>query len=339
MAIGQASSSRYIALNDKVEDNGNRCKIINSTTCCTADRVTGQGDAGEHVSKCGGNEIAAFGVIDDADVCSIVFESTKKTESFYILYPRAIGTRVRKGYKRKDKNGIVRLRSWVCKKEGERHEKHINRRDRIREPKAITRFMRSHRKIRKLDLHQAIVMQQAGIRPNHIMRLLAVQAGGYHNLGFHITDMYNELNRQRQIAVAHGDGESAIAFLSGKQGGDLNLYFKYAVDGHSRLNRLLWADSGSRDDYRCFGDVFVFDSTYNTNHYKFSLVVLRGVNNHYSTCIFACALIVCEGDEGYDWVICTFLEAMNGRKLIAVVTDGDKSMQKSIKKFMPTANA
>ncbi|XP_027171431.1 protein FAR-RED IMPAIRED RESPONSE 1-like [Coffea eugenioides] len=197
--------------------------------------------------------------------------------------------------------------------------------------------MRSHRKVGKSDLHQAIVMQQACIRPSHIMRLLVVQAGGYHNLGFHVTNMYNELNRQRQIAVAHGDGESAIAFLSGKQGGDLNLYFKYAVDGHGHLNRLLWADSVSRDDYRCFGDVFVFDSTYNTNHYKFPLIVLHGVNNHYSTCIFACALIVREGDEGYDWVISTFLEAMDGRKPIVVVTDRDKSMQKFIKKFMPTA--
>ncbi|XP_027171426.1 protein FAR1-RELATED SEQUENCE 5-like [Coffea eugenioides] len=168
MAIGQASSSRYIALNDKVEDNGNRCKIINSTTCCIADRVTGQGDAGEHVSIGGGNEIAAFGVIDDADVCSMVFESTKEAESFYMLYPRAIGIGVRKGYKRKDKNGIVCLRSWVCNKEGERHEKHINKRDRIREPKAIRRVnCKARFKIRFDHVKQKYVVEEFVSRHCH----------------------------------------------------------------------------------------------------------------------------------------------------------------------------
>ncbi|XP_027184019.1 protein FAR-RED IMPAIRED RESPONSE 1-like [Coffea eugenioides] len=179
-------------------------------------------------------------------------------------------------------------------------------------------------------------MQQAGIRTSHIMRLLVVQAGGYHNLGFHETDMYNALNRQRQVAVCDGDSDSAIAFLSGKQRGHPNLFFKYSVDDHGGLNCLLWTHSVCRDDYRSFGDVLVFNSTYNTNQYKFLSIVLCGVNNHYSTCIFACAFIVREGDEGYDWIISTFLEAMHGRKSIAVVTDGDKSIRKYIKKLMPT---
>ena len=71
------------------------------------------------------------------------------------------------------------------------------------------------------------------------MRLLAVQARGYHNLGFHETDMYNALNRQRQVAVGDGDSDLAIAFLLGKQRSDLNLFFKYSVDAHGHLNRLL----------------------------------------------------------------------------------------------------
>nr|XP_027062764.1 protein FAR1-RELATED SEQUENCE 5-like [Coffea arabica] len=198
-------------------------------------------------------------------------------------------------------------------------------------------FMRPHRKVGKSDLQQAVVMQQAGIRTSHIMRLLAVQARGYHNLGFHETDMYNALNRERQVAVGDGDSDSAIAFLLGKQRGDPNLFFKYSVDAHGHLNRLLWADSVCRDDYRYFGDVLVFDSTYSTNQYRFPLVVLCGVNNHYSTRIFACTFIVHEGDKGYNWVISTFLEAMHGRKPIAVVIDGDKSMRKCIKNLMLTA--
>ncbi|XP_027067631.1 protein FAR1-RELATED SEQUENCE 7-like [Coffea arabica] len=148
--------------------------------------------------------------------------------------------------------------------------------------------MRSHRKVGKSDLQQVVVMQQAGIRTSHIMRLLAVQVRRYHTLGFHVTVMYNALNRQRQLAVGHEDNDSSIAFLS-----------------------------VCRDDYGCFDDVLVFDSTYNTNQYKFPLVVL------------------CE--EMRDMIISTFLKAMHGRKPIAVVTDGDKSMRKCIKNLMPIA--
>ncbi|XP_027156377.1 protein FAR1-RELATED SEQUENCE 5-like [Coffea eugenioides] len=375
MVEGHLWSTRDVAASAEGEESGNRLKIVHSTTNCTTEQILGEGAVGDIVGQDGPNVNAAFHYIDDIDVGSMEFDSIEEAEAFYMMYARATGFGVRKWCKRKDKKGIVRVRSWLCNKEGERHEKHLNRGDRIREPKAVTRvncqahlkvrlheskqkyvvaqfvsghchrlcspesvsFMRSHRKVGKSDLQQAVLMQQAGIRTSHIMRLLAVQAGGYRNLGFHETDMYNALNRQRQVAVGDGDSDSALAFLLGKQRGDPNLFFKYSVDGHGRLNRLLWADSVCRDDYRCFGDVLVFDSTYNTNQYRFPLVVLCGVNNHYSTCIFACAFIVREGDEGYDWVISTFLEAMNGRKSIAVVTDGDKSMLKCIKKFMPTA--
>ncbi|XP_027174564.1 protein FAR-RED IMPAIRED RESPONSE 1-like [Coffea eugenioides] len=286
MVEGEPSSSRYIVAHAKVEDSANRLKIENSTTYCRIEGITEQGAVGEHVGEDVGNQNAAFEGINDIDVGSMEFESTEEAESFYMMYARAIDFGVRKS------------------------------------PESVS-FMRSHRKVGKSDLQEAVVMQQIGIRTSHIMRLLAVQAGGYHNLGFHVTVMYNALNRQRQLAVGHGDSDSAIAFLS--------------VDGHGRLNRLLWADSVCRDDYGCFGDVLVFDSTYNTNQYKFPLVVLCGVNNYYSICIFACALIVREGDEGYDWVISTFLETMHGSKPLTVVTDGDKSMRKCIKNLILTA--
>nr|XP_027071958.1 protein FAR1-RELATED SEQUENCE 5-like [Coffea arabica] len=258
MVEGEPSSSRYIATHAKVEDSANRLKIKNSTTYCRIEGITEQGAVGKHVGEDVGNQNTAFEGIDDIDVGSMEFESTEEAESFYMMYARAIDFGVRKSSE-------------------------------------SVSFMRSHRKVGKSDLQEAVVMQQAGIRTSHIMRLLAVQARGYHNLGFHVTVMYNALNRQRQLAVGHGDSDSAIAFLS------------------------------------------VFDSTYNTNQYKFSLVVLCGVNNYYSICIFVCALIVREGDERYDWVISTFLETMHGRKPLTVVTDGDKSMRKCIKNLILTA--
>ncbi|KAL3500409.1 hypothetical protein ACH5RR_039502 [Cinchona calisaya] len=46
-----------------------------------------------------------------------------------------------------------------------------------------------------------------------------------------------------------------------------------------------------------FSDVFVFDTMYRTNDRKKPLVVLAGVNNHYSSIVFACALLP---DESFE---------------------------------------
>ena len=83
MATGQPSNTRYIALNAQVEDVGNSCRIVNSRMYCTAYAITGQGGEGENVGEGEGNETAGFEVIDDADVCSMVFDSIKEAESFY----------------------------------------------------------------------------------------------------------------------------------------------------------------------------------------------------------------------------------------------------------------
>ena len=67
--------------------------------------------------------------------------------------------------------------------------------------------------------------------------------------------------------------------------------------------------------------MFVFDSTYNTNDYEYSLVVLCGVINHFSTCIFDSALVAHEDEDGYDWVLSVFLDAMEGKKPCSLVID------------------
>ena len=53
--------------------------------------------------------------------------------------------------------------------------------------------------------------------------------------------------------------------------------------------------------------------------------------------VFGSALLIDESVGTYEWVLETFLIAMMNKKPISVVTDGDKSMGKAIKKVLPDA--
>ena len=66
--------------------------------------------------------------------------------------------------------------------------------------------------------------------------------------------------------------------------------------------------------------------------------MLVGVNNHSLTTINSCALRVDETAETDIWVLETFLEVMNGKKPIFVVTDRDKAMCRAILQTLPYAN-
>ena len=81
-----------------------------------------------------------------------------------------------------------------------------------------------------------------------------------------------------------------------------------------------------------------FDSTYKRNKYNKPLVIFSGTNHHGKTCIFGCALLEDEKEETYKWLLEAFAEAMFGKHLKAMVTDGDAAMRKAIKAVFPYAN-
>ncbi|XP_058209110.1 protein FAR1-RELATED SEQUENCE 5-like [Rhododendron vialii] len=88
----------------------------------------------------------------------------------------------------------------------------------------------------------------------------------------------------------------------------------------------------------CFGDVLIFDATYRSNAYRKPLVILAGVNSHFQTTIFGCALLTTETVEAYTWVLERFLDSMDHKKPVSVMTDGDKAMRRAIKTVLPNVN-
>ncbi|CAL1394457.1 unnamed protein product [Linum trigynum] len=168
------------------------------------------------------------------------------------------------------------------------------------------------------------------------MNVVSNAAGGYANVGYTRQDVYNYIDRCQKENISNGDATAALSYLSCKSYNDNGFLMKFKVGDDSRLEKLFWADSISRLDFGCFGDVLSFDTTYKKNAYNMPLVIFSGINHHNNTCVLACALLNNENEESYNWVLEAFVEAM-GKKPNVVVTDGDKAMANAVSKVFPDA--
>jgi hypothetical protein len=107
------------------------------------------------------------------------------------------------------------------------------------------------------------------------------------------------------------------------------------VDCEGRLKILTWSDSQSQMNYGAFGDIVIFDNTYQVNRYNLPFVPFIGVNHHRGNVAFACDIISDETVGSYVWLLQAFLEVMHQKHLISVITDGDLAMAKAIEVVLP----
>ncbi|XP_059455217.1 protein FAR-RED IMPAIRED RESPONSE 1-like [Corylus avellana] len=88
-------------------------------------------------------------------------------------------------------------------------------------------------------------------------------------------------------------------------------------------------------DYKLFGDVVSFDTTYRTNKEYRTLAIFVGFNHHREVVIFGTALLYDETIESFQWLFETFFEAMSGKKPNTIFTDKDPAMANAISLVMP----
>ncbi|KAJ1430151.1 FAR1 DNA-binding domain [Sesbania bispinosa] len=77
--------------------------------------------------------------LTDDEIRALEFDSEEHAYEFYSEYAKVIGFAVRKDEVYRDRNDAITLRQLICNRQGERCEKHLNRTDRVREAKPITR--------------------------------------------------------------------------------------------------------------------------------------------------------------------------------------------------------
>ncbi|XP_050241042.1 protein FAR1-RELATED SEQUENCE 5-like [Quercus robur] len=88
-------------------------------------------------------------------------------------------------------------------------------------------------------------------------------------------------------------------------------------------------------DYKLFGDVVSFDTTYRTNKEYRPLAMFVGFNNHRESTIFGAALLYDETIDTFQWLFEAFFEAMSGKKPNTIFINQDPTMAKAISLVMP----
>ncbi|RYR51049.1 hypothetical protein Ahy_A06g026106 [Arachis hypogaea] len=178
-------------------------------------------------------------------------------------------------------------------------------------PAKFVAYLPSYRKIFDVDLAHMDSLRQVRISIPKIYESIVTQGGGFNLVSFTKRDMYNEVKRQR--ALRNGDVNAALRFFERCARRDEKVFWRFEVGLDQHMCDLFWSDGCSKDDYKIFGDVLAFDVSYDWNKYNLPIVVFFGVNHHNQTCVFPTAIVLCESQASYVWVLTKFLECMGDK--------------------------
>ncbi|KAL6862160.1 hypothetical protein ACP4OV_016809 [Aristida adscensionis] len=264
------------------------------------------------------------------------FETEEDAYVFYNRYAEHVGFSVRRSYKKR-KRGVIMSRIFVCSREGVS--------DRAKQEGVATvganggtgtggtprpgptpartgcqaRMVikitpcRTYRVAKFFPEHNH---QLANPESVHKLRSHKMRARA-HELGA------GELHRRKQgKGVQLGDVGAALQYLEELQVGNPSVYYAVGVgpDGKSAVN-FFWADAKSIIDFRSFGDVVCFDTTYGLNGYGRPFSLFVGIDNHKQLLVFGAALLNDESVQSMKWLFEVFADAMRARQPQTILLD------------------
>lgn len=116
------------------------------------------------------------------------------------------------------------------------------------------------------------------------------------------------------------DMKNTMEVLGEMKEADPEMEVRFKTDPDGRIESMLWCTGKNKIDYRHFGDVVTFDTTYRTNLYNLPFGIFVGVNNHYQSIIFGGVLLNHERTEDFEWTFRNFVEIMDGKQPQTILT-------------------
>ncbi|KAG6416174.1 hypothetical protein SASPL_123598 [Salvia splendens] len=195
-------------------------------------------------------------------------------------------------------------------------------------------LLRSHRSVSMVKRVLTQQLSEANIPTCQQMQLLEIECGGTESVGCTERDIRN-FEKELKDEQKGIDAETLIEFFTSEKEKNKAFFFDYETDSDNRFSRCFWADPKSRGTYSVFGDVVVFDSTYNTNKYSMIFTPFVGVNHHHQTIVFGCGFLSDEKTESYVWLLNKFMEAMPTGPPKSIITDQDPALTKALAQVLP----
>ncbi|XP_008786389.2 protein FAR1-RELATED SEQUENCE 5-like [Phoenix dactylifera] len=299
----------------------------------------------------------------------MLFDSDEQAYQFYNEYARRIGFSIRKQNMTRSKSGEIKLRRFVCYKEGyykgspfDKDAKflrtdvrtgcnaHIGIK-RLKNGKfCVHRFQPEHnhklassKKVHLLRSQREWNDSQrsrahattAGVNSKSTSDLLFNTSEGHKMLPCTPSGFQNYLHGLRQHEMKLGDAGAITHYLQKKAAEDQQFYSAIQLDMKDQITNVFWTDARSKIDYEHFGDVVCFDTSYKINDYGRPFAQFTGVNNHKQIVIFGAALLYDDTMETFRWLFTAFQEAMNGQAPRVILTDEDAAFIKAIQEVWP----
>ncbi|KAL2511137.1 Protein FAR1-RELATED SEQUENCE 5 [Abeliophyllum distichum] len=216
---------------------------------------------------------------------------------------------------------------WVVNKFVEEHNHALTTPSRVH-------LLRSHRHGSTTNKVLSQQFSEANIPTCQQIRLMEIDSGGPPSIGCVERDLRNYEQNIREEVRGH-DAETFIELFTFEKEKSPNFFFDYETDSKGKLVRCFWANSKLRRSYAFFGDVVVFDNTYNTNKYSMIFAPFVGVNHYGQTILFACGLLVDETIGLFVWLFSKFLEAMPAQAPQILIMDQDAAIAEAISIVLP----
>ncbi|XP_037437862.1 protein FAR1-RELATED SEQUENCE 5-like isoform X1 [Triticum dicoccoides] len=221
--------------------------------------------------------------------------------------------------------------SWTVTKFVEDHNHEL------KETIGVTKNYKSHNQIDEGTRHVIADMVDSGMRSTNMYGLLSGFCGGASMVPFS-RRMMDRLAYAIKRDECSEDVELTLDLFKELQSNSSNFFYSVQVDKACRVKNIFWSHAVSRRNFQAFGDVVTFDTTYKTNSYNMPFAPFVGVNNHFQSILFGCALLRDETVESFNWLFSTFRKCMNGKEPQCILTDNCQQMAASIKKVFPKAS-
>ncbi|KAK1270078.1 Protein FAR-RED IMPAIRED RESPONSE 1 [Acorus gramineus] len=299
------------------------------------------------------------------------FDSIDEAEKFYKNYAKIAGFCVRKSstkYHDVDGSKELYMRDFVCSKEGFKNSSTSNvnpkpsrghtrlgckakisfvkdgQRWKVRVLVDVhahilctprkSHLLRSHREVTNAQKSLIDTFRETNVSTAQVMSIMGLDSGGYGEIGCTERDVRNYLSKTRDD-LKDCDAEMFLNHFKEKKEMNPSFYFAYEVDEENKLTHCFWADGNCRKAYAHFGDVVVFDTTYNTNKYSLICAPFTGVNHHFQSINFGCGLLKDEKIDSFLWLFEKWWEAMGNRPPKAFITDQDAAIGAAIAHLFP----
>lgn len=129
----------------------------------------------------------------------------------------------------------------------------------------LTRLMVNYRCIDEQCFRKMALNDAAGISLNKSFNSFVIESGGHENVSFTHRDLRNTVNLHRHTNILGGDATAVEKHFKEMAEFNTNFYRAIQTDSEGMLVNIFWADARCKAQYKDFGDIITFDTTFLCN--------------------------------------------------------------------------